>query len=120
MKEEVEGKVGPLGGRKSKEYTEKYEFINDGIIANEEIHREGKCAPKRIAKVSVAQLVLQDLPPSKIRDKLSDAFDRTIHECKEGNECDICKVFDPVQNKDKRKLKVVRRVLTWFKKGQEK
>jgi hypothetical protein len=104
VKKEVEGKVGPFGGRKSNEFTEKYEYIKDGIIAAEKINRGEECTEERIAKVITARVVLQDSSPSEIRDTLDNGFNRIILECNEKGECSICENFIRLQSKDKRRI----------------
>lgn len=104
VKKEVEGKVGPFGGRKSNEFTEKYEYIKDGIIVVEEINRGEECAKERIAKVITAGFVLQDSSPSEIRNTLDTSFNKIILECNEKGECSICENFIPLQSKDKRRI----------------
>jgi hypothetical protein len=92
-KKEYEAKVGPIGGRKAREFTEKYELIRDGIKAAEEIRRGESCTPYRISKVSTARLVIQDTSPSEVGKLLDYALERSLNECNERSECKICDIL---------------------------
>jgi len=72
-KEEHEAKVGPIGGRKAREFTEKYELIREGIKAAEEMRRGESCTPERVSKVTTARLVIKDMSPSEVREMLDYA-----------------------------------------------
>lgn len=98
-KKEYEGNVGPIGGRKSSEFTEKYEFIRDGIMAAEEIMRGTDCTPERVSKVSTARLVIQDSSPSDIRDLLDFALEKSMDDCRKKDECKICEIVKEKQTK---------------------
>ena len=91
-KEEHEAKVGPIGGRKAREFTEKYELIREGIMAAEEIMRGESCTPERVSKVTTARLVIKDMSPSEVREMLDYALEKSLNECSE-NKCKICDIF---------------------------
>ncbi len=105
VRKEYEGKVGPFGGRKSTEYTEKYKLIKEGIIAAEETRKGEECNSECVGKVETALLVLQDLSPSVRKDALEKALIRTLENCAKTEECDICKELIPMNEEKNSKKK---------------
>jgi len=82
VRKERSGKVGPIGGQKADEYTEKYEYIAKAVFAVEEINQGEPCTPKRIADITTGQVVVNDMSPSKIKKGLLRQFQNQINGCK--------------------------------------
>jgi len=101
-KKEYEAKVGPIGGRKAREFTEKYELIREGIKAAEEMRRGESCTPERVSKVTTARLVIEDISPSEMQEILRVYLRESLNECGE-NECKICDIIKSFEEEKKEK-----------------
>ena len=82
VRKERSGNVGPIGGQKADEYTEKYEYIAKAVLASEEINRGAPCTPKRISDITTGQTVVEDMSPSKLKKGLLHQFQDQIRGCK--------------------------------------
>lgn len=60
-----------------------YEHITKGIIAAEEILRKGSCTPDRIAYIETARLVLNDVPPSELKENIAKRLSEASNTCRE-------------------------------------
>ena len=83
---------GALGahGKKEDEWSERYEIVEEGIIAAEKILRNNQCTETEIAKVVKAELALNDLSPSDTKKSVQRIFNKAKKECAENEACQVC------------------------------
>ena len=98
VKKERSGKVGFISGKKADEFTERYGYIPSGVISAEEILHGKTCSPERIANIRTAQLALNDMTASKVKETLQNRFKNAIETCEE-NEEGACELYTKSNSK---------------------
>ena len=81
VRKERSGKVGPIGGHKADEYTEKYESVTVGISTARDILKGKSCSSNAEATIRTTQLILNDMSKSKAKKEVSDLLDDAIRAC---------------------------------------
>ena len=79
---EREGKIGPFGGKKSNETTERYEFLRDATKSAYQILGNAEaCTANNLANVDTGKVVLNDLSDSDAKKFLHNLYDDATSRC---------------------------------------
>lgn len=79
VRKERGGKVGPIGGQKADEYTEKYEIVAKAIKSAEEILSEDRPRnAERIANIQTGKIVINDTSPSNYINIVNRRLDEAL------------------------------------------